>query len=375
MWGTHATSIRRAPIRWQAKFFRLAAAKRLAINVTGDGDPPSGSGDDPNGFTRRRQPFSSLAAVAWAQTQVDPTVPEHKRLIARDQLIEACRRENVWAATFLAGMLAESCAGIPAHDPAWFLTGRVDVMIDDNRDRYLSRLPDDPMSVPRREGAVFDEQGWLVARATAPHRDWPERPGDPDTSRWGRLVPAGDQEWGAGQLRQLAGDLLYDEPPGDRAMALVSFALRSASATQFVLRSIGDEAWQRAGEQGLQFPARDGAAARAMTTAALEAIGWSRRRSSLHAERMHADEPSSAAGEFAVRKFFLGAAELAAQFASPGHYASVRGAGGSPDEAGSGVPAEVAWMNPALLAAGPAWDECLVAGMRALVLTGPGLAA
>lgn len=337
--------------------------------MTRDGDPPSGSGDDPNGFTRRRQPFSSLAAVAWAQTQVDPTVPEHKRLIARDQLIEACRRENMWAATFLAGMLAESCAGIPAHDPAWFLTGLIDVMIDGNRDRYLSRLPSDPMLVPRRTGVVFDEQGWRVARAAAVGRDWPERPADPDTSRWGRLVPARDHEWGVGQLRQLAGDLLYDEPPGDQAMALVSFALRSAAATQFVLRSIGDEAWQRAGEQGLQFPARDGASARAMSTAALEAIGWARRRSSLHLERMCADRLGYAAAEFATREFFLGAAELAAQFASPGHYASVQAADGS------GVPAEVRWMDPVLLAAGPAWDERLVGGMRALVLPTQGLAA
>ena len=336
--------------------------------MTRDGDPPSGFGEDGAALARRRQPFSSLAAMAWAQTQVDPTVLEHKRLIARDQLIEACRRENVWAATFLAGMLAESCAGIPAHDPAWFLTGRIDVVVDDTRDRYLSRVPADPMLVPRREGAEFDEPGWRIARATAAGRDWPERPADPDTSHWGRLVPAADPEWGAGQLRQLAGDLLYDEPPGDRALALVSFALRSPAGAQCVLRRIGDQAWQRAGDQGLQFPARDGAAARAMTTAALEAIGWARRRSSLHLERMYADRLSFSAGESATREFFLAAAELAAQFANPGHYLATEAEDGS-------VPVTVAWMDPAALAAGPGWDEMLVAGMRALVLPDRGLAA
>lgn len=306
--------------------------------------------------------------MAWAHTQVDATVPEHKRLIARDQLIEACRRENVWAASFLAGMLAEACTGIPAHDPAWFLTGRIDVLVQDTRDRFLSRTPADPGLVPRREGAIFDEPGWRVARSGSAGRGWPERPADPDTSRWGRLVPAADREWGAGQLRQLAGDLLYDEPPGDRALALVSFALRSPAAAQWVLRGIGDEAWQRAGEQGLQFPARDGAAARAMTTAALEAIGWARRRSSLHLERMYADPLDAAVGESATREFFLVSAELAAQFASPGHFLSVQARSLE-------VPPKVAWMDPAELAAGPAWKEMLVAGMRALVLPGRDLAA
>ena len=334
--------------------------------MTGEQDPPGGDGRD---LARRRQPFSSLAAVAWAQTQVDATAPEHKRLIARDQLIEACRRENIWAATFLAGMLTQACTGIPPHDPAWFLTGRIDVIVDGERDRYLSRVPRDPMLVPRREGAEFDEPGWRAARAAVGVGVWPERPTDPDTTRWGRLVPTADREWGTGQLRQLAADLLYDEPPADRTLGLLSFGLRSPAGAQFVLRRIGDEAWQRAGDQGLQFPARDAAAARAIITPALEAIGWARRRGALHLQQMLAASPVlSDAAEAVTREAFLGGAELAAQFASPAHFLATA-------QQDAGVPAAAAWMDPTALETGPAWAEMLVAGMRALVLPTSDLAA
>lgn len=322
--------------------------------MTRDGDDPTGSGQPHGG---RRQPFSSLAAMAWALTQTDPTVPEHKRLVARDQLIEAGKRENVWAASFLAGMLVEAAAPLPAWDPARFLTGRIDIASGTDRDRYLSGMPTDLGLVPQREGAILDQAAWQRTRDSTDGSSWPplDNPIDPDTCRWQRLVPAGDRDWGVGQLPQLASDLLYDEPIADRALALVSFAVRSATAAQFVIRRIGDEAWQTSGDQGQPFPIRDSAAARAMCTAALEAIGWARRRSSLYLAATDGPEALASAGRF------LMAADLVAQFASPGHFASV-------DGAGEPIPDLVTWMEPGLLGQGPPWGERIVAGMRALVL-------
>lgn len=333
--------------------------------MSSTGEPPS------SGLPQRRQPFSSLAAMAWAVIQVDPTVPEHSRLIARDQLIEACRRENIWAATFLAGMLSQACAGIAAHDPAWFLTGRIDATVNDDRVHYLSRIPSNPMLVPRREGVAFDEPAWWSARDAA--ADWSPavtEPVDPESTRWGRLIPsdAADPADAPARLRHDATDLLFDRSPADRSLALVSFALRSPLAVQCLLRAIGDEAWQRAGEQGLQFPARDGAAARAMTTTAMEAIAWGTRRSALY---LHGAQ--LAAG----REDFLTTAETVALFANPGHFVATE-AGGQSDlglpaqrVTGPAVPESVRWMDPGLLAEGPPWTEQLVAGMRALVLPGP----
>lgn len=97
-----------------------------------------------------------------------------------------------------------------------------------------------------------------------------------------------------------------------------------------------------------------------MSTAGLEAIGWGRRRSALHLEQSATDPAAAAAAESATREHFLAAADLAAQFSNPGHFAA--------ESQSDAAPESVLWMDPTVLASGPPWQRMLIAGMRALVL-------